>query len=97
MTKYHFSACIIATAAYESPFALEVQYLRTVRDFKMRSTPIGNRLMDSFEAFYYSFSPRVAYCMVQNKNLKSIMRLIIVRPFISLVKLITNLFMRNKE
>ncbi len=95
MTGNQFNACIIATAAYNSPFAPEVQYLRTVRDEKVRSTEIGNKLMNNFESVYYIFSPRLAYCMIQSKHLKSVIRWTIVRPIVSIIRIISNLFIRK--
>jgi len=52
--------CIIASAAYGSELAPEVQSLRTFRDWKVLSTFAGTQFMKAFNAFYYSFSPAVA-------------------------------------
>lgn len=95
MKADQLSACIIATAAYESPFAPEVEYLRTIRDTKIRSTEIGNKLMDNFESIYYIFSPRVAYCMVQDKNLNTLISWTIVRPIVSFFRVLMKLFRKE--
>jgi hypothetical protein len=52
--------CLIATAAYGSELAPQVQLLREVRDNVLLRTSSGTGFMTTFNAFYYSFSPTVA-------------------------------------
>lgn len=52
--------CLIATAAYGSELAPQVQLLREVRDNVLFSTSSGTSFMSAFNTFYYSFSPTVA-------------------------------------
>jgi titin len=52
--------CLIATAAYGSEMAPQVQFLREIRDNKVMSTESGASFMTGFNQFYYSFSPIVA-------------------------------------
>jgi streptogramin lyase len=52
--------CIVASAAYGSELAPEVQFLREFRDRTVMSTFAGAQFMRVFNAFYYSFSPDVA-------------------------------------
>ncbi len=54
------SGCLIATAAFGSEFAPQVQQLREFRDGLAMSTFAGSSFMDAFNAWYYSFSPSVA-------------------------------------
>jgi hypothetical protein len=54
------SECLIATAAYGSAFAPQVQQLREFRDRIAMRTFAGSSFMDSFNTWYYSFSPSVA-------------------------------------
>lgn len=54
------SACLIATAAFGSEIAPQVQYLRDFRDERILSTAAGSSFMNAFNAVYYSFSPQVA-------------------------------------
>ncbi len=54
------SACLIATAAFGSELAPQVQYLRGFRDDHILSTASGQSFMTAFNAVYYSFSPQVA-------------------------------------
>jgi hypothetical protein len=52
--------CLIATAAYGSDLAPEVQILRNFRDNSIMKTLAGSSFMIAFNAWYYSFSPYVA-------------------------------------
>jgi len=52
--------CLIATAAYGSEMAPQVQFLREIRDNKVMSTESGASFMTGFNEFYYSFSPAIA-------------------------------------
>ena len=52
--------CLIATAAYGSEMAPQVQFLREIRDGKVMATQSGTAFMTGFNQFYYSFSPAVA-------------------------------------
>ena len=52
--------CLIATAAYGSEMAPQIQHLREIRDQKVLSTPAGRSFMEAFNQIYYTFSPAVA-------------------------------------
>lgn len=52
--------CLIATAAYGSELAPQVQSLREIRDNTILETESGSSFMTSFNTFYYSFSPTIA-------------------------------------
>ena len=52
--------CLIATAAYGSELAPQVQFLREIRDSTLLPTASGSSFMAGFNQFYYSFSPAVA-------------------------------------
>ena len=52
--------CLIATAAYGSELAPQVQFLREIRDGTLLSTNSGTSFMAGFNQFYYSFSPAIA-------------------------------------
>ena len=51
---------MIATAAFGSELAPQVQFLREFRDKHIMSTTSGSSFMNVFNAWYYSFSPYVA-------------------------------------
>ena len=52
--------CLIATAAYGSELAPQVQLLREIRDGALLQTAAGASFMAGFNEFYYLFSPAVA-------------------------------------
>lgn len=54
------SRCLIATAAFGSDLAPQVQFLRVFRDHSILSTASGSSFMNVFNTWYYSFSPSVA-------------------------------------
>jgi len=54
------AGCLIATATYGSELAPQVQTLREIRDNSLLVTDSGQIFMNSFNEFYYSFSPYIA-------------------------------------
>ena len=52
--------CLIATAAYGSEMAPQVQFLREIRDNQLMNTASGVSFITGFNQFYYSFSPTIA-------------------------------------
>ena len=58
--KSEGGGCLIATAAFGSEMAPQVQFLREIRDNTVMSTQSGTAFMTGFNQFYYSFSPYVA-------------------------------------
>ena len=52
--------CLIATAAYGSELAPQVQLLREIRGDTLMSSDVGSSFMTEFNQFYYMFSPTVA-------------------------------------
>lgn len=54
------SGCLIATAAFGSELAPQVQTLRNFRDGIALNTLAGSSFMAVFNGWYYSFSPQVA-------------------------------------
>lgn len=54
------SGCLIATAAFGSELAPQVQALRNFRDGVALNTLAGSSFMTVFNGWYYSFSPQVA-------------------------------------
>lgn len=54
------SGCLIATAAFGSELAPQVQALRHFRDGIALNTLAGSSFMTVFNGWYYSFSPQVA-------------------------------------
>ena len=54
------SQCLIATAAFGSELAPQVQFLRNFRDHYILSAASGSAFMNTFNSIYYSFSPQIA-------------------------------------
>ena len=52
--------CLVATAAYGTELAPQVQALREVRDGAVMQTGAGAALLSTFNAAYYAVSPQVA-------------------------------------
>ncbi|MGI0010275.1 MAG: CFI-box-CTERM domain-containing protein [Nitrosopumilaceae archaeon] len=68
------NGCWIATAAFGSELAPQVQSLREFRDSKVLSTISGTSFLQVFNAWYYSFSPTIAGIEKQNPLLQTIIK-----------------------
>ncbi len=68
------SRCVIATAAYGSEMAPQVQMLREFRDRVILETFSGASFMRAFNAFYYSWSPPVAEFIRDRPNARLAVR-----------------------
>jgi hypothetical protein len=62
--------CFIATAAYGTPMADEIETLREFRDGYLLTNPLGQALVD----LYYRTSPPVAQFITEHPSLKSVVR-----------------------
>jgi hypothetical protein len=65
--------CFIATAAYGTPLAPEINVLREWRDFKLRKS-VGGRM---FVKVYYVVSPSIALIIAKSEQLKYLTRKIL--------------------
>ncbi len=74
--------CLIATATYGSELAPQVQQLRELRDNQLLNTESGTSFMNSFNDFYYSFSPAIADYERENPIFKEMVK-IAITPMIS--------------
>ncbi len=79
--------CLIATAAYGTELAPQVQQLRELRDNTLLSTESGSTFMKGFNEFYYSFSPTIADMERQNPIFKEAVKLAIT-PMISTLSIL---------
>ena len=68
--------CLIATAAFGSEMAPQVQFLRELRDNTVLQTQSGTSFMTGFNQFYYSFSPAVADLERENPVFKETVKLL---------------------
>ena len=78
--------CLIATAAYGSELAPQVQMLREIRDNQLMNTESGSAFMTSFNEAYYSFSPYIADMEREHPMFKETVKLAIT-PMISTLSL----------
>ena len=76
--------CLIATATFDSELSDQVQNLRELRDTKILNTKLGSDFMNSFNSFYYSFSPFVADLERQNPAFKESVKIAITPMLFSL-------------
>ncbi len=81
--------CLIATAAYGSELAPQVQLLREIRDDKVMSTGIGASFMTGFNQLYYSFSPTIADMERDNPAFKELVK-IGITPMISSLSIMSS-------
>jgi len=69
--------CLIATATFGSELAPQVQQLRELRDNSLLQTESGTAFMNSFNDFYYSFSPIIADYERENPVFKEAVKIAI--------------------
>ncbi|TBR09811.1 MAG: hypothetical protein EPO62_04535 [Candidatus Nitrosotenuis sp.] len=74
VVKKSGGGCLVATAAYGTELAPQVQGLREMRDGVLLKTESGSKFMGGFNAFYYSFSPTVADWERQSPLFKDVVR-----------------------
>ena len=69
-TFFCVTSCYIATAAYGTPMAKEIEILREFRDKYLMTNPVGKGLVE----FYYKVSPPIAEFITEHPSLKPIAR-----------------------
>jgi len=79
--------CLIATAAFGSEMAPQVQFLREIRDNTVLQTESGTSFMTGFNQFYYSFSPAVADYERENPAFKEAVKITLTPLLASLTLL----------
>lgn len=88
--------CLIATATYGSELAPQVQQLRELRDNKILQTESGKSFMNSFNEFYYSFSPTIADFERENPIFKEGMKLTLT-PMIASLSILNYVDINSEE
>jgi hypothetical protein len=76
--------CFVATAAYGSVMANDVEMLRRTRDTLLRTTVIGELAVET----YYTFGPAVANVVAESELLRASAR-DVLRPLIAWVRLLS--------
>ena len=79
--------CLIATAAFGSEMAPQVQFLREIRDNTVLQTESGTSFMAGFNQFYYSFSPAIADYERENPVFKETVKIALTPLLTSLTLL----------
>jgi len=79
--------CLIATAAFGSEMAPQVQFLREIRDNTVLQTESGSAFMTGFNQFYYSFSPIIADYERENPAFKEAVKITLTPLLTSLTLL----------
>jgi hypothetical protein len=74
--------CFIATAAYGTPTAKQINVLREFRDDVLLKNTLGSQ----FVAMYYRLSPPVANVIAGNKILRTLIREFLVDPIVHVVQ-----------
>jgi len=88
--------CLIATAAFGSELAPQVQQLRELRDGKLLQTNSGLAFMKLFNQFYYSFSPAIADLERENPIFKEAVKLTIT-PLLTSLSLLNYVELDSEE
>jgi len=83
--------CFIATAAYGTPMAEEIEILREFRDEYLLTSPVGQALVE----FYYRVSPPIAEFITEHPSLKPIVRAGLV-PAVAMSTVAVNATMPDK-
>jgi len=74
--------CFIATAAYGTPTAEQVDVLREFRDVVLLKSTVGSQ----FVALYYQLSPPIAEFIAGNELLRTLVRELMVDPIVWIVE-----------
>ena len=88
--------CLIATATYGSELATQVQTLREIRDNSLLVTDSGKIFMNSFNEFYYSFSPYIADYERENPIFREAVK-VAITPMISSLSILNFVEMNSEE
>ena len=84
-TESNGGGCLIATAAFGSEMAPQVQLLRELRDNTILQTQSGTTFMTGFNQFYYSFSPAIADYERENPVFKEVVKVGLTPLLLSLI------------
>ena len=88
--------CLIATAAFGSEMAPQVQFLREIRDSTVMSTQSGTAFMTGFNQIYYSFSPQIADYERENPVFKEAVK-VTLTPMLTSLTLLNHVNVDTEE
>ena len=89
-------ACLIATAAFGSELAPQVQELREVRDNIVLNSRVGTAFLTGFNQLYYSFSPTIADWERQSPVFKEIVKMAIT-PLVTSLSILNYVDIDSEE
>jgi len=84
-------SCFIATAAYGSPTAAELDMLRSFRDHVLIKSEAGRWAVDT----YYRLSPPLAEYIAAHENMRTLVREGLLDPIVSLLKETRSMWQSN--
>ena len=82
------AGCFIATAAYGTETAEELDVLRAFRDQVLLKDPIGSRFVD----WYYDVSPPAADFIASHNTLRTVVRELVIDPIVSITRFTQSLW-----
>jgi len=82
------AGCFIATAAYGTPTARQLDVLRAFRDDVLLKSAVGSRLVD----LYYRTSPPIADFISQHGVLRTVVREFLIDPVVWVVRATENIW-----
>ena len=77
-----YGYCFIATAAYGTETATELDILRAFRDQILLKNALGSRFVEA----YYKLSPPVADFIARNDFLRAVVREVLIDPIVNIVQ-----------
>jgi hypothetical protein len=86
LLKVAAAGCLIATATMGTEDHPDVEYLRALRDERLRATPRGARVADLLNRVYYSFSPAVARYLDTHPRARNAVRVLVIRPLVAVLR-----------
>jgi hypothetical protein len=81
-----YEMCFIATAAYSTAVAEELEILRRVRDRHLLTNSLGQTVVD----IYYSIGPPIADFITEHRSLKPIVRAGLV-PVVAMCRIVLDI------
>jgi peptidyl-prolyl cis-trans isomerase B (cyclophilin B) len=88
--------CLIATAAYGTELASQVQFLREIRNNVVFETNAGATFMTGFNQFYYSFSPTISDWERQSPAFKEAIK-VAITPLLTTLSILNYLDIDSEQ
>lgn len=79
--EVRLAVCFIATAAYGTTAAEEIDILREFRDVVLRPNPLGTKLV----SLYYEASPPISDVISQNEALRTAVKMWLIDPIVAIL------------